>query len=300
MNSKSLNKNKIILGGASIFVIMMVVLPEVTEEGSKTAIIIWANSIVPVLLPFFIFSDFIKNTGNFQILPPKIYPFVIAFMSGYPMGAKIVGDYIRDNKVSLNEGKKILSYSLVTGPAFIIFTIGSFLGSTKAAFLVAISHYLGAILNKNFYYNSKKSVKTTLSAEKKDDYLENFSYAIGNGFKAMATILAYLMFFTIGINILEHIGAFHYINNQAIVSVLKGIFEMTLGINLVGMCDISLKMKTIIASGLVSFGGLSVIGQSMTMMRNTGMQTKDIIEVKFTHSLISAILATLLVNLVVI
>lgn len=300
MNSKSLNKNKIIIGGASLFVIMMVVLPEVTEEGSKTAIIIWANSIVPVLLPFFIFSDFIKNTGNFQILPPKIYPFVIAFMSGYPMGAKIVGDYIRDNKVSINEGKKILSYSLVTGPAFIIFTIGSFLGSTKAAFLVAISHYLGAILNKNFYYTSKKSVKTTLSAEKKDDYLENFSYAIGNGFRAMATILAYLMFFTIGINMLEHIGIFNYINNQAIVSLLKGIFEMTLGINLVGMCDISIKMKIIMASWLVSFGGLSVIGQSMAMMRNTGMQAKDIVEVKFTHGLISAILATLLVNLVVI
>lgn len=300
MNSKSLNKNKIVIGGASIFVIMMVVLPEVTEEGSKTAIIIWANSIVPVLLPFFIFSDFIKNTGNFQILPPKIYPFIVAFMSGYPMGAKIVGDYIRDNKVSLNEGKKILSYSLVTGPAFIIFTIGSFLGSTKAALLVAISHYLGAILNKNFYYTSKKSVKTTLSTEKKVDYMENFSYAIGNGFRAMATILAYLMFFTIGINMLEHIGFFHYINNQAMVSVLKGIFEMTLGINLVGMCDISIKMKTIMASWLVSFGGLSVIGQSMAMMRNTYMQTKDIVEVKFTHGLISAILATLLVNLVVI
>lgn len=298
MNSKSLNK--IILGGASVFIIMMVVLPEVTEEGSKTAIIIWANSIVPVLLPFFIFSDFIKSTGNFRIFPPKIYPFVIAFMSGYPMGAKIVGDYMRSNKVSFNEGKKILSYSLVTGPAFILFTIGSFLGSTKAAFLVAMSHYLGAILNKNFYFTSKKSEKIAFSTEQNGDYLENFSYAIGNGFKAMATILAYLMFFTIGVNMLQHIGVFHYINNPTVISVIKGIFEITLGINLVGMCDISIKMKTIIASGLLSFGGLSVIGQSMAMMRNTDMKLKDIMEVKFTHGLISAILATLLVNLVVI
>lgn len=292
-------KNKLIIVASCLFILMMVLLPSITETGTKAAIIIWANSIVPVLLPFFIFSEFIKRTGDLKKLSPKVYPFVIAFLSGYPMGAKIVGDYIREKTVNVNQGKYILSYSLITGPAFIIFTVGSFLGDTKAAFLVAIAHYSSAFLNKGFYYADQKTLKTHTAVSPNIDYMENFSNAITSGFKAMATILAYLMFFTIGINMLEHFGVFSLIGNEVINSVIKGVFEMTLGVNSVGLCDISLKLKTILASVLVSFGGLSVIGQSMSMTRYTGISFKEILEIKFTHGLLAGIVATLLVNNVV-
>ncbi len=300
MNKKYLSKNTIIVSLASLFVIFMVILPGVTEIGTKTAIIIWANSIIPVLLPFFIFSEFIKKTGDLHKLSPRVYPFVIAFLSGYPMGAKIVGDFVRTKTVNPSQGKFILSYSLVTGPAFIIFTVGSFLGNTKAAVLVAIAHYLSAFLNKSIYYTTDRYLKPHITAPVKVDYMENFSIAIASGFKAMATILAYLMFFTIGINMLDFFGLFSLVGNDVIKAVLKGLFEMTLGTNLIGMCNIDIKLKTIIASVLVSFGGLSVIGQSAYMTRATDIGFKDILEIKITHSLIAGIVATLLVNNVVI
>ena len=47
-----INKNKLILVLVTVFTAAMVLFPQVTEAGSKSAIIIWANSIVPVLLPF--------------------------------------------------------------------------------------------------------------------------------------------------------------------------------------------------------------------------------------------------------
>ena len=292
-------KNRVIVMASCLFILMMVLFPSVTEIGTKTAIILWANSIVPVLLPFFIFSEFIKRTGDLHKLSPKVYPFIIAFLSGYPMGAKVVGDFVRTKVVTIEQGKYILSYSLVTGPAFIIFTIGSFLGNTKAAVLVAISHYLGAFLNNRLYKTEDKYLKLHTTSKADLDYMENFSYAIASGFRAMATILAYLMFFTIGINILEHLNLFSIISNELVSSAIKGLFEMTLGINLVGLCDVSMELKVIIASVLVSFGGLSVIGQSMSMTRNTGIGFRDIFEIKFTHALTSGIVATLLVNNVV-
>jgi hypothetical protein len=216
------------------------------------------------------------------------------------MGAKVVGDYIRSETVSSSQGKYILSYSLVTGPAFIVFTIGSFLGNTKAAVLVAVAHYTAAFLNKGFYYTTDRVLKSHITLPANVDYMENCSHAIASGFKAMATILAYLMFFTIGINMMEHIGVFGVVGNETVAAVIKGFFEMTLGTNLIGMCNISIKLKTILASVLVSFGGLSVIGQSMSMTRMTGIGFRDIFEIKLTHGLIAGIVATLLVNNVVI
>ena len=70
MRMSNYHKNRCIAILAAAFAMAMVIFPDITEEGSKTAIIIWANSIIPVLLPFFIFSEFIKNTGNLQSLPP--------------------------------------------------------------------------------------------------------------------------------------------------------------------------------------------------------------------------------------
>lgn len=292
-------KSKFVIVASCLFILMMVMLPSITETGTKTAIIIWANSIVPVLLPFFIFSEFIKNAGDLHKLSPKTYPFVIAFLSGYPMGAKVVGDFIRGNTVTKEQGKRILSYSLVTGPAFIIFTIGSFLNDTKAAVIVAIAHYFGAFINKNFYYTTKNEIRAHVTRVSKNDYMECFSQAITSGFRAMAVILAYLIFFTIGINMIEHVGVFSVINNDVLNSILKGGLEMTIGINYLGLCDASIKLKTIIASVLVSFGGLSVIGQSASMLKGTSIGFKDILEIKFTHALIAGIVATLLVNNVV-
>lgn len=297
--------NKLIIGMAVIFALMMVVKPQITEAGSKAAIIIWANSIVPVLLPFFIFSDFIKRSGDLNRLSPRVYTFIIAFMSGYPVGAKVTGDYMRSGELSYGEGKYILSYSLVTGPAFIIFTIGEFIGSREGAIVVAVAHYLGAFMNRWFYKESltcrvKSSPKfRPISSAGENNLMENFTYGILGGFKAMAVILAYLMVFTIGINFMEMTGIFAVIANETVNSCIKGFMEMTIGINLVGMCDIGIKLKIILASMLVSFGGLSVIGQSASMVRKTDIKVGDIVKIKATHGMIAAILATLIVNFVV-
>ena len=51
-------KNNLIIGAAVFFAASMVVFPEVTQAGSKSAMNIWVNSIVPVLLPFFFQQPF--------------------------------------------------------------------------------------------------------------------------------------------------------------------------------------------------------------------------------------------------
>ena len=243
LNHRTNSKN-LILAAAAFFAAAMVVFPSVTESGSKSAIIIWANAIVPVLLPFFIFADFIKRTGNLQRLPVQLYPLLIAVLSGYPMGAKIVGDLVGDGTLSRARGREVLSYSLVTGPAFSMGTIGAFLGSTRAALIIMLAHYLGALLNGCFFHGSKRDMKlrarggtwrrgveempfaagsfadsaaqfpagVAVSAANPSRHsaaspvLENFTIAITSGFKAMAVILAYLMIFMIGIDLAEAAG----------------------------------------------------------------------------------------------
>ena len=299
-------ENKLIMAASLCFAAAMVVFPAVTESGSKTAIVIWANSIVPILLPFFIFADFIKRVGNPERLPLKVYPFVIAFMSGYPMGAKIVGDLTAGGCFTEEEGKHVLSYSLVTGPAFIIGTVGAFMGNTGAAVAVAASHYMGAILNGFIYRcpaqprctpgGRSRKVGADVGADtglltQQNTYMESFTASIIAGFKAMAVILSYLILFMIGLELLESAGVFGLLPGEPWSAFAKGLIEMTVGSNMIGICDISINLKTALTAFIVSFGGFSVIGQSVSMASGSGLGLGTIFKITLTHGLTAGILA---------
>ena len=299
-------ENKLIMAASLCFAAAMVVFPAVTESGSKTAIVIWANSIVPILLPFFIFADFIKRVGNPERLPLKVYPFVISFMSGYPMGAKIVGDLTAGGCFTKEEGRHVLSYSLVTGPAFIIGTVGAFMGNTGAALAVAASHYMGAILNGFIYRcpaqprctpgGRSRKVGADVGADtglltQQNTYMESFTASIIAGFKAMAVILAYLILFMIGLELLESAGVFGLLPGEPWSAFAKGLIEMTVGSNMIGICDISINLKTALTAFIVSFGGFSVIGQSVSMASGSGLGLGTIFKIKLTHGLTAGILA---------
>lgn len=294
-------ENKLIMAASLCFAAAMVVFPAVTESGSKTAIVIWANSIVPILLPFFIFADFIKRVGDPERLPLKVYPFVIAFMSGYPMGAKIAGDLTAGGCFTKEEGRHVLSYSLVTGPAFIIGTVGAFLGNTRAAVAVAAAHYIGALLNGLIYRipdnrNNNRNVRANAGAgtsphTQQNSYMESFTASIIAGFKAMAVILAYLILFMIAMELMESLGVFRLLPGEAWSAFAKGIIEMTVGANMIGICNISIGPKTALTAFIISFGGLSVIGQSVSMASGSGLGLGTILQVKLTHGLIAGILA---------
>ena len=251
------------------------------------------------------------------------------------MGAKIVGDLVGDGTLSRARGREVLSYSLVTGPAFLMGTIGAFLGSTRAALIIMLAHYLGALLNGCFFHGSKRDMKlrarggtwrrgveemplaagsfadsaahfpagVAVSAANPSRHsaaspvLENFTIAITSGFKAMAVILAYLMIFMIGIDLAEAAGIWTHLGSELTVSFLKGILEMTVGANMISLCNASLAFKTVLIATIVSFGGLSVIGQSVSMAAGSGIRLADILQIKLMHGIFSGLVAMFLVRM---
>jgi hypothetical protein len=78
--------------------------------------------------------------------------------------------------------------------------------------------------------------------------------------------------------------------NAETAALLKGILEMTVGCSSLTSCPCSLQIKGTLASFLVSFGGLSVLGQSMSMLRGCGISFRQLAVMKLSHGIISGIL----------
>ncbi len=284
--------------------IVMVFFPEVTVKAGKDGIALWLNNLVPALLPFFIIAGFVKRTGIVEKLPVDIYPFAMAVLSGYPMGASVAADYYREGYIDCFRLKKILSYSMVTGPVFIIGTVGGgFIGDTKAGYILAASHYGAALLN-GVLYNRNTGLRNVIRRPSKQGAQQNnavdiLTDSILDSFRSVGIILAYIMIFLIVTELFETWGFFSMIHVDEWEPVAKGLLEMTIGCSMLGDGQHSMLFKIILISFLISFGGLSVTGQSLSMLKGCPVTFFSLLQMKATHGVLSGILSFIIGSFVV-
>lgn len=132
-------KNNILPSLIIIFVICLVLFSNQNLSATKNGLLLWANSVVPALLPFFIATELLSHTNvvafigkllNKYMKPifnvPGIgaYAFIMGIISGYPVGAKIVTKFRQDGVCSKAEAERLLAFTNNSGPLFIIGTVG--------------------------------------------------------------------------------------------------------------------------------------------------------------------------------
>ncbi|QAT42811.1 hypothetical protein [Aminipila luticellarii] len=294
--------------------LVMVIFPEVTLLSAQKGIAIWANNILPAMLPFFICANFMNGIGVTRYLNPSCFAFSLSVLSGYPMGAKIIGDMGRSGYIPSVECRRLISFCSTSGPAFIVGAVGaSMIGSNTSGSIIAIAHFGGALLNGLLFsmladvfskdyrtYKSKKSKKrqTVVKTDFNNNYLEAFTNSIITSLKSLGIILAYIVMFMMITDMIQLLGLLKGITHVYYVGMIKGIFEMTVGCSSIsGTMAIPLAYKTIGCSILISFGGLSIIGQSMSMLQGTKVSFSYLLLVKIFHSIFAGILALILTEL---
>ena len=158
-----------------IFFLILLLFSKENFDSVKNSVYIFISSIIPSLFPFIFFTEFILNTDILKIIQyytgrffSKIFkisenssPAIITgFLCGFPMGAKTVANLYKTNSISKNEANKLLSFINNCNPAFLLSTIGiGIFGNIKIGILLAISHYLSAILIGIFFYYTQKKDK---------------------------------------------------------------------------------------------------------------------------------------------
>lgn len=284
---------------AAGFCLFMVIFPQTAVYSAQKGISLWAQSVLPALLPFFICANFLNYMGVVRLIRPSLFPFAMSVLSGYPMGAKIIGDMRKEKQISEREAKRLISFCSTSGPTFMIGAVGAgMLGSGSAGILIAASHYLGAILNGIVYshfFPGKKTQQSPVMPHKNRDLLELFTEAILSAFKSLAVILAYIVLFMFLTDLMHMGGLLSWIPSPVLKAAVKGFFEMTVGCGALSECvGLSMNVKCILSAVVLSWGGLSIIGQSMSMLSGSGIGLPYFMLTKLTHSIFAGIFALLL------
>ena len=272
--------------------LLMMIFPEITVHASKAAIRIWMNAVVPSLLPFMIAAGCIKMTGARRLAGSGFYPVFMAFLSGYPMGAKLAGDQYREGRIDEKGLERLLCYAMITGPAFLVGGVGvTFFGTKAAGYILAVSHYAGAVFCGLVLGRGVRWAEPAVAGQKPCAFRLSdtpFTDCILESFRTLGIVLAYIVLFMIGTDFLESSGLFQYLPEEA-GAFCKGLLEMTVGCSRVAECGCGLQRKLVLSSFIISFGGLSVAGQTMSMLAGCPVSLWRILKIKVFHGMLSAI-----------
>lgn len=296
--------------------LVMMAYPSIALNAAQKGISLWASSVLPALLPFFICANFMTALGlpayigkvfekPFQKLfgAPGVSAFVftVSITSGYPMGAKLIGDFGRTGAISRSEAKRMLTFCSTSGPLFMLGAVGAgMLASPAAGAVIALSHYLGALLNGLLYRflspePSRSHGKSSTVSVRKGTLLDIFTESMITSFRALGIICGYIVLFMMITDFLQFSGMMNALRADWGRGLLNGCLEMTVGCSGIAQsAGLTLFYQCILCTFLISFGGLSVYAQSMSMLAGLNVGSIYFLIIKLTHGLLAGLVAWLL------
>lgn len=294
---------------------ILILNPKIYAASCLNAISVWAVKVLPALFPFFIFSKIIvgliepKQT-KLDKLFAKIYHtpatsssvYLLSILSGYPMGAKLICNMFERGVYTREDAKKMLAFCSVSGPMFMIGTVGvAIFGSFKAGVIIFIANLVASLIN-GLIFRGKKTEFVVPQLETKQQ--EHSSILADSVYDALISILLVGSFMVLAfliVDILKNTKILAFVANllckpfgfkhESVQAVLAGLVEITRGIIDLNLVDCSLQIKVILASGLIGFGGICIMLQSITFLKKLNIKFGFVLLQKFVQGVLASIIA---------
>lgn len=276
----------------SLLLMIFLTNPNLIIDSVNYSVNVFLKNVMPSLLPFFILADTLINYNYIYFLN-KIFKFKYSYLilmslfSGLPSNAKYISILLENNEINLEDASVMLSVTFFPNPMFVIGSIGSLmLNSTKLGTIILINIYISNFIVYLLNYKKLKT-KDTKFSQKQKSFITLIKTSIINNAKTLLVILGTIVIFTTLSNII-----FNYIKIPNIIEgIITSIFEMTSGIKKISITTIPIHYKLLLISLALSFSGISVLCQALSILNEYKINIKLILKNK-----ILIILLTLLIN----
>ena len=291
---KSLFKKILAILITALLLFFLLTNPVQASQASAAGLMLWFETLVPVLLPFFILSSLLIALDGVSCFTRFLYPvfhrvfgcsregcFCLAagFLCGFPTGARITGELAREKRISREEGNYLLGFCNNVSPAFLTgFCMTKSLGRpelTGPALLLSFGiPVLAGILTR------RGRSFASLPAEKKTSGSQiSFKIAdacIMNGLESILKLGCYIILFSMLARLLQDIPC----PFPVLTCTLTGILEITNGISLTAAASLPGWLSFGLLLGTAAFGGLSGLAQTQSMIQDSGLSLISYLKAK--------------------
>lgn len=276
---------------------------------------LWAGCVLPALFPYLFITAVLSSlsitskigrlispltTRFFNVGGAVGYALLASLISGYPVGAKTVSDLRKNNLISDEEAVRASTVCSTSSPVFIFGSVASVMfGSLSFGIKLYICHVLSTLITGCFFGLYKRWIKPTKMQTFSLAKVDNVFYeSVFSSVISVLTVGGIITLFYLFTQILLSLGVLSpfvwifekiFTSKSAAEGLCVGIFECTNGLKLLASTGIGF-FTLPIATFICSFGGLSVIMQSVAFLKNAKIKTAPFVLSK----LISAVIGFLL------
>lgn len=265
-----------------IFLILILLNREIVSYTIINSFNIWFNTLVPSMFPMFILSDILINYNFIEYIPNKISNIIskifninktsvlilfISILSGFPGNANALLEAYNLKLISKEEVEHLLLFNHFPNPLFIIYTVGAlYLNNSKLGIIILTNIYLsnliiGIIYRKN---NHPTNINYISNISKSQSFITVFTTSIKKSINTLLMISGTVTSFLIISTLLCYI-----LNINSITSaIIKGILEMTMGLNSLSNINININIKLILSSIFIAFGSISIHMQIISILKD--------------------------------
>jgi len=307
------NRAKIVFLVALIVLlnVMIIIYPGVALDAARYGLNLWWSRVMPGILPFVIGANVLMSLGVVRSLGRVLEPvmgrafkvsgqggfaLIMGAISGYPIGAKIVCEMRTAGELSKNDAQRLLGFCNNAGPLFILGAVGvGMFASPQLGYLLLISHYIGAIalgLLLRLFASRKPSQSEykKISLTKQNEPIgQILGSAVKNAMETMVVVGGFIVLFSV---ISALFGQLSVISYQLSV-IFTGVLEMTNGLGMLSESTLT-RYVVALASGFLSFGGLSILFQANSFIAKTDLNPFYYCMCKVAHGVLAGFAAFML------
>lgn len=273
--------------------------PAAASTGARRGLSVCGDVLIPSLFPFMALSSFLVESGLSDVVGRRLgrvtrrlfglpgcaaAGMVLGFVGGYPAGAAACEKLLRRGDLTLDEARRMMRFCVVSGPAFVVSTVGAeLLGSAFHGWLLLIAQWAAALcIGVVGGRGQRKERPTSEKPPVKINLLSAAGNAVGEAARAMLVMCGFVTAATCFLSVLDAAGL-----SRKLVDVAAAVTEVSVG------C-IAWAPRGVLLSACIGFGGLSVHGQIAALFAGKPVITRGFFAARLMHALLAAGIAALL------
>lgn len=310
-----MKKNMFAIPFILLLLVFILFYPADALKASLNGLMLWFYTLLPTLLPFLILTNLVNslNLGNsltflirpfasllFRLSGNGCYILLMGLLCGFPMGAKLCGDFVRTGRISRQEAQFLLPICNMVSPAFLVsYLFTAMLHQTEniLPFLVCIYApvFVWGLFSSHFLYDLKEPAqKNSLASVRPDTptlcaaMIDN---CIMNSFEIITRLGGYLILFSLLSAVIANIPVF----SETFRCVLLMLLEITNGAKVTAASDLPKSMQIFLILTGANLGGASFLAQTAGMLKETKLSLLRYITEKAIISAMTAFLSVFLI-----
>ena len=240
----------------------------------------------------------------------RIRSLIASIISGYPVGAKLVRELYDGKAVNGRQACTIASFTSTSGPLFIVGTVAaSMFHAAKAGYILLAIHFIAALINGFFYRGKKGDINIQNVKPRRMRISSALSESMKSAIISILTVGGFVVIFGMAADAMYNTGLITALAKPLsrlmpggslplAEGFLTGLVEVTRGAAYIAGAGVDVYSALPCLSFMLSFGGLSIILQSLAFLSSCKVGATKFLLMKFTQSALATLLTAAIMPLI--